>query len=80
MVEEELTLLDHATDELVDLEEGESEGFRDTNRRPYSGDKCTYNMRRMDYSGTASDWSRYQSSSSRFVDPTFAHDSNMYYW
>ena len=47
----DLPLTQYDLEEDEDLEEGEQ--MRDTSARAYTGDKCTYNMRRMDDSSTS---------------------------
>jgi hypothetical protein len=78
--DDDLNLVDAGVDEFVEEEEDAGLGIQDTSRKAYTGNKCTYNMRRMDDPSTAATWNKYKNSASKFVDPSFRHDSNMYFW
>lgn len=52
-----------------------------TTRKAYSGDMCTYSIRRFSDAGTAKrQWNQYKSSSSKFRDNSFPADSRMLFW
>jgi hypothetical protein len=53
----------------------------DSRFKAYTGDKCTYNLRRiMNRRKTIADWNKFAPSRAKFYDASFPHDSRMLYW
>ena len=53
----------------------------DSTAIPWTGDKCTYNIRRAtDDSSAVSTFDKYKDARTKWSDPTFADNSNMFYW
>jgi hypothetical protein len=40
----------------------------DTNRQPWTGDKCTYNIRRLEDKTQVSTWNQYKNSEKKWYD------------